>query len=185
MKNFSILIVAFLLSLFLFSCQKTDSNKENLQTDQTSITISEEQLSFISGWAGAKKESYKVKDFDVIYNDLQLLVDIVNRNREKFEKDSIPCIVIQYNPLRFGTIALSDANAESLTRVMKAFPSNSAILELITVHPDRISFATINRLYALVYTEDDSEPQFMTWPDENKKISVEKIQPHWYHVFAD
>jgi len=52
----------------------------------------------------------------------------------------------------------------------------------INYYDNRISYIVDNGTYALVYTYNDERPTFLSSPDENKSIAVQKIKPHWYHV---
>ena len=188
MKKLSISLIALVLCLLMLAgCMDPSKTMIEIEENGTKFTISIEQSKLFAAMDKAFQEGNKVKDFDSIYDDLMVMVDIVNKNRHYVEKLEYPYIMIERNPLRLerrGIIVLNNQEEDSFKRVNEAFDATPYDLEIIAVHPGRISFDTNNRLYALVYIEDNSKPTYMTWPDENRKIKVEKIRSHWYHVFA-
>jgi len=189
---YAFFIVILLLSL-LVGCKNTkmpesESTRQIMEStlESTSIVISDEQWSMISEWKKADQERNKIDEFDNVYDDLMVLVGIINENRSVIENSEYPFMLVEHNPLRLDPDIIDSSNEQllkSLENVCDNFKAKLG-LEIITVHPGRISFSD-HYLYSLVYTEDDSTPKFMIWPDESYGINVEKIRPNWYHVFRD
>jgi len=155
--------------------------------------LSEQQLSIWSHilnevWGDADRNSHRVDGFEDISDELSVVIEFVNRNRESIENFESPVISVHHgDPFRISPdIPISDRETESLMRAAENFQATShSSLDVIVVHPGRVSFHTeLCRSYALIYTEDDSEPTFMMWPHEDIPISVERIQANWFHVFA-
>jgi len=117
------------------------------------------------------------------------IIGLVNAHRATVEKLEYPLFYLQYDKGDISLlskdleIVLKDSEILSLRSVSDAFPDSAGVLATISVYPGRISFDTEPKRYALVYTEDDSQPRFLFRPDETGKIRCAKIQPHWYHVF--
>lgn len=195
MKKPVIIFVMILLFLFLFGCTEAGNASRLTLPEGESLpegmTITDEQLSLYYEMKRSDQEGNKIKNFEDIHDDLMLLVALGNEYRNDLDQARYPMFGVNpYSDLTLssgfaGEIPLDDREQSALTRVVGAFYATPYDLEIMVMYPGRVSFDTDNRLYALVYTEDDSEPQYMTWPDEDRRILVEKIQPHWYHVFAD
>lgn len=84
-------------------------------------------------------------------------------------------------------IKLSDQEQSSLEIIADdAFCRESdADFSCIRYCYGRISFGITTGYYSLVYSFDDSKPVYVNTPNENKEVSVKKIEKQWYHVVFD
>ena len=138
-------------------------------------------------WADAERKSLRVNGFEEIYDDLMVIIDFFNRNRDIIETFRSPSVSVHTRPFRLDPdIPINDQEIESFLKSADGFRTTSrSSLHVVVVHSNRISFhAEQCRAYALVYSEDDAEPTFMMWPHEDIPISVERIQENWFHVFG-
>jgi hypothetical protein len=131
-----------------------------------------------------------VVNFSQNESDFDAILATVDRYRSTVEGSTYPYIYVSYEvggvSLSFngGKVMLSKAEEESLKAISDSFPESVGTLSTISCYPGRISFDTEPKHYSIVYTKDDSVPKYLFRPDENRIIRVEKIQPHWYHVFS-
>ena len=135
----------------------------------------------------SRQTAQRIDDFDEIYDDLMSIIEVIERNHEIIAAERFSYTIF-INEFHSENISITDQEIESLTRIMEAFgPGRHFRLDRIDVRPGRIAFVTENWQYGLVFTEDDSEPQFIVRPEdiEFMRIRVERIRPHWFHVFDD
>jgi hypothetical protein len=199
MKKLFLIIMATLFCLSLARCSNKAVPKPTVSTFPTTekntslaeeeITLSEEQSIFYYEYNSAHQEGNKIKNFEKIYGDLMVMVNYVDKHRIYFvDSEDRPFFITQYyGELRLDGIRepLTEQEMNSLKNICDAFRDSSDSLDLITFFPGRVSFDKESDEYSLVYTEDDSLPAYMTWPDDDRKIRVEKIRPHWYHVMLN
>jgi len=130
-------------------------------------------------------------NFKECEEDFLTVVELISAHRAQVEGIDYPFFYLQYNEgsvslfTKKQEISLNEKELLSLRMVSAAFPENAGALTTISVYPGRISFDTEPKRYALVYTAEDTQPEFMFQPKETRKIQCIKIKPHWYHVFAE
>lgn len=139
-------------------------------------------------WAAMHPGSWDNKiDFSVYSEDFQRISEAVMTCEEEMNatgdhvflvtRNGETAIQHQGNPLKLDSV-----QKQSLQNICVAFIESSAFLECIRYYENRISFHDSNGRYALVYTFDDTQPEFLDLPDEPQEIVIQKAGKCWYHV---
>ena len=132
-------------------------------------------------------------DYNEYRNDFQTIADLVLTEYEdaRYDKNERMEFLIGRNGNDYyisnnGVILkLSDSEQKSMNNVIKAFEYEYSYPSEIDVRRNRVSFHITAGQYALVYSEDGSEPDYLNKPTEDTKIHVRSIDGKWYHVAAD
>ena len=139
-------------------------------------------------WAAMHPGSWDNKiDFSAYSEDFQRISEAVMTCEEEMNatddhmflvtRNGEMAIQYQGNPLE-----LDSAQKQSLQNICVAFIESSSSLECIRYYENRISFHNNNGRYGLVYTLDDTQPEFLNLPDEPQEIVIQKAGTCWYHV---
>ena len=141
-----------------------------------------------SFYAPGIKKRYAIKNFDDIYDDLQVMVDVVSPYREALEKAEYNSLMVNYDTdydsivsSTTGVIELTPNQQKSLRTIADAYRSGTGSMTLIGFKPGQIKFLSEWKNYAIVYTDDDVAPTTLWFPESD--VRTKKIRPHWYHVF--
>ena len=138
-----------------------------------------------------QKQAYRIENFEKYSEDFAAILALVQTfypNSGNLEHDRIlldyakdySCIWLSDE---YGIVELTSKEHQSLKTIANAFRNQTGSMTVIDVDPGRVTFLSEWRTYSIVYTYDDKAPAFLCQDGEAAKISVEKIKPHWYHVF--
>jgi hypothetical protein len=78
---------------------------------------------------------------------------------------------------------MTPVEKESLLKVSECFSKGFGNLTLIDYEKDRYIFWIDNDTFAVVYSLDNEEPEYMSQNDsEELSYYVEKLDEHWYSI---
>lgn len=136
----------------------------------------------------------KITNFDIYKSDFQFIVNEMTYLAEQnLNNDDFISIIydtdiraeinndITSQPLK---LSLSTTIKDALKNIDKAFDEKDNLFKRLLIYKDRITFSTEGNLYAIIYTADNSKPQFMNIATEQFSIKTKMIEKCWYHVIS-
>ena len=181
-RAFIVLVVVIGIALSVFFAGKWISSLEN-PADLSNYAFLVPDIFYERGI----RKRYKLKNFDDIFDDFQVMVDLVSPYRETLEKAEYNNFAVSYDTdydcisSTAGVIELTPDQQNSLRTIADAYASDAGSMTLIGFEPGQIKFLSEWKCYAIVYTDDDVAPTTLWFPESD--VRVKKIRPHWYHVF--
>lgn len=137
---------------------------------------------------------HKITNFDIYRSDFQSIVNEMTYLAEETLNDG------DFISIKYGTdirtelnnggtsqtvnLSLSTTVKDALKNINKAFDEKNNLFMGLIIYKDRITFCTEGNLYAIVYTADNSKPQFMNIVTEKFSIKTKRIEKCWYHVIG-
>jgi len=134
------------------------------------------------------KKKYAIKDFEDVSDDFIAIIDLIEPYRAEVEIAEHHFFIVGYEKdfsyISFNdkVIQLNEIQQNSMKEIAKSYSwSSTGAMTLIGVEPGQIIFLSEWKNYAVVYTDDDIMPSTLWFA--KAEVRVEKIRPHWYHVF--
>lgn len=123
------------------------------------------------------------KDFDSIADFVSKYTDAA---------DQLDCHVMEVKISEWALffngekLNLSVEQQSNLKNIHAAFANADKRTEFdtIRIYNNRILFCASSGEYAVVYSADNSNPAFISSPDESNSVETKKIRRNWYHVIT-
>jgi len=198
----TLLVVALVLTV-LASCIKptvdgensTSMNDKQIEDSSLSVARSEFLSDLEERWdeiVSARHEDEKINISSDDWAAFETIVALIESDKDAIIHSEYSALFVGYDTNGEVYLSLDDryplteVQSNALGKVAKLFQRDNVRLDLIRVERNQITFDTTMR-YAVVYMDNDEKPPHLSkvYDKPGYSLSVEKIRPHWYHVFAD